>query len=150
MPESKIIVNSVESQERLFVSLTLIGKDLIPDEITSSLGINPDYSFRRGDSHQNDHGKMIVRRHGLWEINSDGKKLPSGNIVAQLNWLVDLIEPVRENLSQILENKTIQARASCFWIVPDGRINVEVEPELLSQLASLNMKFWFDIYSDKS
>lgn len=143
-------MNSAQSEERLYVSLTLIGKDLIPEEITSRLEISPDYSFTHGDSHQNGQGKTIVRRHGLWEITSDGRELPSGDIVAQLNWLVDLIEPVRENLSRILEDKTIQARVSCFWIVPDGRINVEVEPELLSRLASLNVKFWFDIYSDKS
>ena len=143
-------MNSVDADGQLYVSLTLIEKDLIPDDISSKLGINPDKSFRQGDTHQNNDGKIIVRRHGYWEIESSNKNLPSNDIVLHFRWLLDLIEPVKNDLQEILKDTKIKARLSCFWIVTDGRINVEIEPELIARLASLNVKMWFDIYSDKS
>lgn len=143
-------MSDTEPTERLYVSLALIGKDLIPEEVTSKLGIQPQHSFRCGDYFEvEDKGKK-VRKHGFWEISSDDQVLPSGDIVAQFNWLLNLIEPVKDELRQILEDKSIKARMSCFWIVPDGRINIEIEPEFISRLASLNLRIWFDIYSNES
>ena len=143
-------MNNIEPVERIFISFTLIGESLIPNVITSKLGISPDLSFKRGDVEEVYEGKKIERSQGVWEIVSDNRELPSDDVVAQLKWLVNLLEPVKENLRQILEDKTIQACIGCFWIAPNGRINVEFEPELLSQIASLDVKIRFDIYGDYS
>ena len=134
----------------LYLSLTLIGRDLIPNEITSKLHIQPSHFFQRGESFGGENSDGKVRKQGLWEISSDKVDLPPDDIVTQFNWLLDLVEPVKDDLHQILEDKAIQARLCCFWIVPDGRINVEVEPMMLSRIASLGLKIWFDVYSDKS
>jgi len=143
-------MNNIEPVERIFISFTLISESLIPDEITSRLGISPDLSFKRGDVGGEYEGKKIERSHGVWEIVSDNRGLPPDDVVAQLKWLVELLEPVKENLRQILEDKTIQATIGFFWIAPNGRINVEFKPELLSQLAALDVKIRFDIYGDYS
>ncbi len=143
-------MNNTVPAERLYISLTLIGKDLIPNVITSKLGIQPNYFFRRGENFGDENSAVKIRRHGLWEISSDNVDLPPGDIVTQFNWLLDLIEPVKDDLRQILEDKGIQGRLSYFWIVPDDRINIEIEPVMLSRLASLDLKIWFDVYSDKS
>ncbi len=138
--------------KKLYLSLTLIGKDLIPNEITSKLRIRPSYFFQHGESFGGENSDGKVRKHGLWEISSDKVDLPPDDIVMQFNWLLDLVEPVKDDLHQILEDKAIQiqARLCCFWIVPDGRINIEIEPMMLSRIASLGLKIWFDVYSDKS
>lgn len=130
---------------RLFVSLTLTGKDLIPDEITSRLDIKPSYSFKRGDIKIKDDGEQLIRRHGCWSLESDNN-LPSNDSEAHFRWLLDVLEPVQKNLAEILEDKGIKASIMLFWITPDGRINIEVEPELLARLASLNIRVWFDIF----
>jgi len=131
---------------RLHVSFTFTGKDLIPDDITAKLGIKPSYSFKRGDIKINSKGKQQVRKHSCWGLDSDNYGLPSNNPMPHFEWLLNILEPVQEELKEILVDKKINARVSCFWITPDGRINMEVEPELFARLASLNVRVWFDIY----
>ena len=131
---------------RLYVSFTFTGKDLIPDDITAKLGINPSYSFKRGDIKINSKGEQQVRKHSRWSLDSDNKGLPPNDPIPHFEWLLSIFEPVQEKLKEVLVNENIKARLSCFWITPDGRINVEVKPELLARLASLNVRIWFDIY----
>jgi len=131
---------------RLYVSFTLTGKDLIPDEITTRLGIKPSYSFKRRDLKINSKGKQQIRKLSCWSLDSNNNGLPHNNPMPHFEWLLDILEPVQEELKEILANKKINAQISCFWITPDGRINMELEPELFARLASINIKTWFDIY----
>ena len=131
---------------RLYVSFTFTGKDLIPDDITDRLNIRPNYSFKRGDIKVNSEGEERIRRHGCWSIDSDNYELPSDNLMPHVEWLLGLLEPVNKELQEILEDGNIEGLISCFWIMPGGRINSEVMPNLLARLARLNVKIWFDIY----
>ena len=131
---------------RLLVSFTLTGKDLIPDNVTTRLGIKPSYSFKRGNIKINSTGEKQVRKHSCWSLDSDKKGLPSNDPMPHFEWLLSILEPLQEELKDALENKNIKALVQCFWITPDGRINMEVEPEMLARLANLNVRIWFDIY----
>jgi len=131
---------------RLHVSFTFTGKDFIPDDITSKLGRKPSYSFKRGDIKINSNGEQQVRKRSCWSLDSDNKGLPPNNPIPHFEWLLGILEPVQEELKEVLVNKNIKARVSCFWITPDGRINMEVEPELFARLASLKVRIWFDIF----
>ncbi len=99
-----------QSEERLYIGFTLVGKDLIPDEITSKLSIKPDRSFARGAVYKNHASENSLRKHGFWEVSSDNRDLPSNDIVVHFNWLLELLEPAQESLSRILKDENIQAR----------------------------------------
>jgi len=132
---------------RLYVSLTFTGKDFIPDDITVKLGIKPSYSFKRGDIKINSNGEQQVRKHSCWSLDSDNNGLPPNDPIPHFEWLLGILEPVQEELKEVLvKNKNIKAAVSCFWITPTGRISMAVEPELFARLANLNVRIWFDIY----
>ena len=131
---------------RLHVSYTFTGKDFIPDDITTKLGINPSYSFKRGDIKINSNGEKQVRKSSCWSLDSDNNELPPDNPIPHFEWLLSILEPVQEEMKEILVDKKVNARVSCFWITPDGRINMEAPPELFARLANLNVRIWFDIY----
>src|SRR6266498_513955 len=127
---------------RLFVSFTLTGRDLIPSDVTTILEIQSSYSFKRGDIKINSNGEKQVRKHSCWDLNSDNKGFPSDDPGPHFEWLLSKLEPVQAKLNDLLVNKNIKARIQCFWITPDGRINIEVEPAIIMRLAKLNLKIW--------
>ncbi|MBK9925710.1 MAG: DUF4279 domain-containing protein [Anaerolineales bacterium] len=136
------------SNGRLYVSFTITGKDLNSDDLTARLGVKPTLSFKRGDVKANTDEQQQLWQHGCWSIDSDNKGFSSNNPQPHFEWLLGVLTPVEEELKEILANKNVDARVSCFWIMPDGRISMEIEPELLLRLAKLNVKIWFDIHCD--
>ncbi|MBI5351361.1 MAG: DUF4279 domain-containing protein [Chloroflexi bacterium] len=131
---------------RLYVSLSITGKEISPNDITAKLGIQPEQSFKYGEINKNSKGEERVRKSSYWCISSDNKGFSQNDATPHFEWLIGILEPVSEKIKEILSDKNIEARITCFWITPDGRINLEVEPGMTARLASLNMKIWFDIY----
>lgn len=126
-----------------FVSMTLIGKDLNPNEITEYLSLSPYKSFKRGDQRT----ETEKWKHGYWEICSvQGIKSP--DITLHFSWLVNQLTPVRHKLTQLIKSQNINAEISCFWILPTGQSVFTLPPELLIQLADLGLKIEMDIYCD--
>jgi len=134
------------SDRRLYVSFTIVGKDLIPDEITSKLGIEPSHSFKRGDTKIRGREKTEIWKHGFWSLESSNVGLPTDDLKQHFEWLLDMLEPTEDELKDIIANGSFDARVSCFWITSNDRINVEIEPGILVRLAKLNIRVWLDIY----
>ena len=135
-----------------YVSLTLTGKRLDPEHITRVLRIVPHRSFRKGDPRNIIEGKKSspeVWPHGLWSIDSY-PDIRSDELTLHFEWLLNQLEPVQEGMEQILSDKTIDARISCFWLERSDHINIEVESSLIARLANLNMKIWFDVYCSQN
>ncbi len=135
-----------EFQGRLYVSFVITGKKFSPNDITAKLEIQPEQSFKYGEIKRNSKGEERVQKSSYWCISSDNKGFSPNDAVPHFEWLIGILEPVSEKLKEILSDKNIEARITCFWIAPDGRINLEVEPGMTARLANLNMKIWFDIY----
>jgi hypothetical protein len=124
-----------EFQGRLYISFAITGKEISPEELTAKLGIQPEISFTRG-------------KHGCWGISSENMGFPPNNPIPHFEWLIEILEPAELKIKEVLAEENISARVSCFWITPDGRINLEVEPDMIARFAKLNLKVWFDIYCD--
>ena len=128
--------------KHIFATFILRGKGLDPHDVTSSLGISPSRSFKRGDW-RTETDKWTINH---WSLTSQNV-IQSGNLSVHLEWLLDQLEPVNSKLIEILERNGINSEISCFWIFPTEHEEFELSSELMKKIASLDVKLSFDIYS---
>jgi hypothetical protein len=125
----------------VFASLTLRGKDLVPQAITDAIGIHPTKSFKQGD----------VRKgtkkwpHGYWELTTK-ETVQSADLSIHLEWLVGQLEPSKTKLTEIIGQDGIDAEISCFWILPSSHESLSLSAELLIKIASLGIQLDLDFY----
>jgi hypothetical protein len=131
----------VENQNQPFVSFILIGKDLIPQEITDSLQITPSKSFRRGDLRT----ETKKWPHGYWALESTNN-VASPDLVSHLEWLIKQLEPVKLKLTEVLKGTNIKAEISCFWILSEQHYSLSLSNMLLRRIADFGIEFELDIH----
>jgi len=124
-----------------YASFILRSKTLNPQEITSYLGIMPSKSFKRGDIRR-DEKKWT---HGYWALESS-KSVQSIDLILHIEWLTDQLELVKPKLVDLLNDKSIEAKISCFWIMPTGHEDLILSPKLLQKISGLNLSVLLDIY----
>jgi hypothetical protein len=123
--------------------LDLRGRDLDPQRINEILGINAHRSFRRGDHKPGGNTKWP---HGFWMFWSS-EQVESPDIMEHIKWLLDQLEPARPQLIELLQDETIDAEISCFWVMPTTHEEIVLEPELLKRLAQFNVRLELGVYA---
>lgn len=138
--ELRVIAEVGGTVDRSNVKIAIYGTDLIPEEITSLIGVQPTESFRRGYVRS---PRSYPTRHGAWFLESRGLA-PDGPDV-QLRTVLAQVPTSKEVWEKIAENHTIQIR---FGIHMSGwNKGFGLPKELLSQLAAINADLEFDIYT---
>ena len=135
-------LNNENVNKHIFATFILRGNGLDPNDVSSSLGITPSKSFKRGDVRTET--KRWTRN--LLSLTSQNA-IQSDNLSEHIEWLLDKLEPVNSKLIEILETYGIESEISCFWIFPTEHEEFELGSELVKKIASLGVKLSFDMYS---
>jgi hypothetical protein len=128
--------------KHIFATFILRGNGLDPYDVSSSLGIIPSKSFKRGDWRT----ETEKWTRNLWSLTSQNV-VQSDNLSVHIEWLLDQLEPVNNKLIEILERNGIESEISCFWIFPTEHEEFELSSQLMKRIASLGVKLSFDMYS---
>ena len=128
--------------KHIFATFILRGNGLDPHDVSSSLGITPSKSFKRGDWRT----ETEKWTRNLWSLTSQNE-VQSDNLSVHIEWLLDQFEPVNNKLIEILKRNSIESEISCFWIFPTEHAELELSSELIKRIASLGIKLSFDMYS---
>lgn len=125
----------------VYASLTFTAKDLDPAKISETLGMKPELSFKRGEVRKD--GKRIWS-HGAWHVSSSDN-INSKDLIVHINWMIDQLNPVKEELAGIVSQKEMNSLISCFWIMPQGPNQLQFSPEMLYALSEfgINVEFYF-------
>jgi hypothetical protein len=75
------------------------------------------------------------------------EKIDSEELTAHINWLIDVLRPVKSQLIEICSNEGIDAEISCYWIMPSTHEVFTLSPELLMGLAEFGINVEFSMYS---
>jgi hypothetical protein len=81
------------------VSFGLQGDTLTPDEVSEIVGINPTWSWKKGDPFQATSG-MHVRATGIWCLSSDAAS--TSVLVDHIEFVLRIIEPVSDTLKRLV------------------------------------------------
>lgn len=125
------------------IALRILGDDLEPERVSATLGLQADRTHRKGDAI----GKRSrgIRRQGYWEIDSEPHVPTTEPFERHAAWLLDRIEPVREQL---------HAWSKDGWLVDlwvgaftdAGHGGPVVGPEILLRLGNLGLVLNLDLY----
>lgn len=130
-----------ENQVPVFACFILRGKNLDPQEVSDSIGIQPTKRFRRGEIRK---GNKIWP-HGYWELSSKNE-ISSIDLSLHLQWLVKQLEPSNDQLLKIIKQESVIAEIRCLWVLPMEYVNLSINSELLNKIAFLGLSLEIDIY----
>ena len=124
-------------------SLRISGLDLLPDDVSSLLGRQPDLGYRRGDPMPLPDGRFgAPARLGMWSISADRAR--PGNLDAQV---AELLATVTSDLSiwnRIASMYDIDL--FCGLFIADGNQGLTLSVTTLQNLSVRGIELDLDIY----
>ncbi|QQE13336.1 DUF4279 domain-containing protein [Planctomycetota bacterium] len=138
------------SNEFINVNVTfgIRADDLIPDEMTKLLGIQPSHSFARGDEyvgHINLTEKGVrTREHGVWQVRSE-EVVKSDDLQDHVDYLIDLLKGKQAEVKTLLADPDYYLDIR-FWVEWPGYIHsFGIRSESISFLTSFCRDFNFSV-----
>ena len=130
------------------LDLRISHPSLNPDEVTRTLGIEPQHAWRAGDPRQTPKGTSLtgIRTTGYWAANpfSYGWRISTDALVEDaLEELLTFLEPHRDFLIKLSKDGNLRIWASTS---SNRNYTLDLGPSLLSHIASLGATFIHDVY----
>jgi len=127
-------------------SFWISGQNLIPEQVTEAVGIQPDFSGNKGDEKRNKLGKVMgTHSESFWVLSTEGK-VKSKDINDHLRYLLSQLLPHREAILKIADNGETYFDIlwqSTYLYAGTGPV---IERDCLQGAAQLGAKMGFDIY----
>ncbi|MBC2370325.1 DUF4279 domain-containing protein [Listeria booriae] len=118
------------------------GERLDPAIITDLLQINPDETWRKGDSIP---GKSMIRRSGNWSIATEFEA--SFDVNDQLSQIVSIIKPKKERLQNIREvYKLAYGFIIIIKIENNSKPAIHFDTDLINFVAEIKAEIGVDLY----
>jgi hypothetical protein len=128
------------------VAFSLAGPRLIPCEVTSGIGITPDFTIEAGAPWLNPLGKQIGQHEtGMWGISS-ARRVQSKDINDHLRYLIKILLPRKRSLRDLTQEN--ESFFDVLWKSSylNAGAGLRLDAECLQGVAALNAGIRFDIY----
>ena len=132
--------------DRVSVSIRVAGDDLDPDEVTSTLLVQPSFSARKGDRHTSS-GREIMQRTGIWVFNFSGSA-EEWTLGDAIGALLDRL-PSDLRIWQSLASK-YRLDVFCGVYIEVWNRGFQLPPALMRRLADRGLSLGIDVYCDGS
>lgn len=131
--------DTYESNDEIFVCLSIFSYDINPDEISSVIGMIPDKSRYKGNVIRGD----VVYKENMWEIYSTTKD--TVRLDTHVQSIITRIQPFRGNFKNL---DKCNIWLSCAIYVKDGPSSpsIHFDAETISFLSEINAEIDIDIY----
>ena len=128
------------------VNFCILGQNLIPEQVTEAVGIQPDYSGNKGDEKRNNLGKVMgTHSESFWVLSTEGK-VESKDINDHLRYLLSQLLPHREAILKFAKSGETYFDIlwqSTYLYAGTGPV---IERDCLQGAAQLGAGMGFDIY----
>lgn len=133
----------MDNLQRAIVSLLIDGDDLVPAEVTATLGAHPEFGVVKGEAFLATHGKMIEAQTGKWRLGGDWESPP--HLDRQIG---DVLAALTNDISAW---RKITTRFHCYISI-SGHFNdwtggMTLKPDTLKLLADRRLPIDFDLYA---
>lgn len=126
-----------------WATLRIGGTELDTAEVTHLLGLSPTHSHSAGE-HHGQNGRLVWKK-GLWDLSSEGQ-LVSLDLEEHIIWILDLVEPVADRLTDLIQRPGVQADIFCFWEVEEVNTGLDLGPSVMARLGALGLSLGLDVY----
>ena len=124
------------------VSFRIVGVD--PDTVGDSLGLGPTTVLRAGTSRIGRGGRYSDQKHDVWLLEEDAAAL--SDVPAVVGRLVERLSSKRRELREI-QDRADRVDILVGLFVDGGSGGLELTPQLMADLAELELPVGFDVYT---
>jgi Domain of unknown function (DUF4279) len=137
--------------ERAFATFRIAGDNLVPDQVTKLLGLQPTLAYAKGQSYKRSPKRPeLIGRTGIWYYSTDTFK--SSHLADHLKLLLSQIaldHPERRNqLKRLLERNSLRAVMTFFWAGPAGAKPPSIPNQVVETLKSIPVDIERDFDTD--
>jgi hypothetical protein len=138
------------------VSFSIVSEQVEPEKIASELRIDPDRSFRKGETSISKHsGSVITKPHNLWQIKSKDTESRDESITHHFEYLKNILLPQMDILKRYKEDSRFEL-TYWIWIETDNSgIGFNISSDDLTFINQIANHVYFSVitnqkYSDSS
>ena len=131
--------------ERTYAELRIYAGAMEPELVTKRLQVSPTSIQKKGEKKVNSLGRVREVPLNGWFFSSEGK-VSSLDVRHHLDWLLDRIEPARNELRYLQSMAGLTMQIDCVWWSSTGHGGPTLWPEQMRRIAALDLECSFDIY----
>jgi hypothetical protein len=128
---------------RTFASLRLYGDDLVPDDVSRLMNLQPTDAAPKGFRTPAPRGKVRLAPTGRWILSTEDQ-ICSTVVEDHLEWLLDRLDAA--GVKPLDLPGVSHADIFCYWLSATGHGGPVVSPDVLGRLAGYRLLLGFDIY----
>jgi hypothetical protein len=133
--------------ERSVAALRIMGDELVPEEISRLLGVEPTSSHERGhQAPSGPSGRIVTRNSGMWRLHA--KETKPENLDWQVSELLGLVTTDLSVWSSIAARFRVDL--FCGWFMGSGNEGVAISPETMVALGQRGIQLSIDIYGPEA
>ena len=110
-----------------------------PKLVTEKLGLAPTHYLSKGTATMLPSGTKMIEEIDSWSFSSL-KNVESKDTRTHLNWVLDRIMPVTQQLLELQTIAGVKTRMYCVWFSSQGGGGPALWPEQMEKMASLNLE----------
>ncbi len=130
--------------EYTHASFRLVGPDLVPATIERRTGLTGS-GAEKNQLRRSRTGRGVRQPTGVWFISSEGQ-IGSTSLERHLLYLLDILEPQRDTLREVMSEQSLQADFSCYWVSATGQGGPAVGPTTLRRASDLSATLGFEFH----
>jgi len=129
--------------ELTYGRLCILGSNLVPEEVTSLLGIQPTRTQLAGESRPS-RNKAIIYELSGWFLSTEGV-LASRDSRDHVDWILQKLESKDKGISEI-HRRGWNAYLFFYWSSYSGHGGPTLSPTQMGRLSELSLEISFDCY----
>ena len=118
--------------------------NISPDDISDVLQLQPTDKRMKGDVVRRPRKTMVAPK-SFWLL-STRKLICSENMETHLDYLLDIIMPIKDKILDLQKSAGVSMWIRCIWCSEDDDTGVNFTVEQIKQLAELNISCSFGLY----
>ena len=131
--------------QRASVTLLIHGDDLIPDELTTLLGCEPEFATRKGETSIIRNRGTVVARRGQWHLGTGDREPPC--IDQQINELLAKLPDDIALWNSLTERFDCYLALGVFFVDDSWTAGIMLQPKTLYMVGERGLLLDFDMYA---
>lgn len=128
-----------------YAQLLIYPGEVHPDEVSDALNLEATKVNVIGDTLTNSLGRVREIKLAGWFLSSECY-VKSKDLREHLNWLLDKLNPVSDELKKLQNIDNVTMTLCCVWRSRYGHGGPVLWPEQMKNISDLNLECSFDVY----
>jgi hypothetical protein len=144
-----LIIEEFEGPLTTYAEMTIYcPESMLSDDVSDMLQLQPTRKRTKGDIICRPSGRIVTTmKKSYWSLCTESL-VKSGDMDVHLDWLLNRIVPVKEQIISLQKIPGISMNIRCIWCSGESDTGINLAAEQIKRLAELNLDCSFGLYFD--